>query len=207
MLRKREPKAYLSGNVILSSDPNPVSTQQVAWLGACWMILRYARRGKKAMTKKLEEQSEKKKKAVWIHSKGSFIQPSLKMGFHCSDHWTCSGSWVDHPGCASGSGCTPGWLLVRSWDSSCPARLLCCFCYCFSWALRPVALVLCLGLLSKPSGYLLQVSVKEERNRCVCLMVGAPRRVFTKKKFVKCVSSLDLVWIGKTKQNGFVSTL
>ena len=94
---------------------------------------------KKAMTKKLEKKKKKKKKEkpCEFTQNGSFIQPSLKMIFHCPGGWTCWGSWDDHLGWSPGGGGARPWLsawsMVRT--AACSARFLCCYCCCFSWAL------------------------------------------------------------------------
>ena len=90
---------------MLSSDPYPVSTQQqVAWLGNCWMILRYARGAGESYD---QEAGKEKKELFEFTQNGLFTQPSLKMTFCCPDIWTCSGSWDDHlDSLLAGVGCS-----------------------------------------------------------------------------------------------------
>ena len=134
LLGKRQPEAYHSGNVMLSSDPYPVSTQQqVAWLGNCWMILRYARGAEKSCDQEAGKEKKKKKLFEFIQN-GLFTQPHLKMTFccRCLDLLGQPGRPPGQP--PGGAGVPWAGCLVRSWDGSLlsSACFLCCYCCCFS---------------------------------------------------------------------------
>lgn len=115
------------------------SSELHGWVPAGW-FWDIQGRGKKSY----DQEAGKTIKAVWSHENWIVHSTNIKMIVYCPYNWARSAAavpvWVDH--LQAVFGCSPGRPLSQQ-SPQWPAQrcFLCCYGYCFSWALWPTVLV------------------------------------------------------------------